>query len=210
MSYFFVFEGVDGAGKSGIIKDVAERLNNNDQISRDISITYEPGGPETKRSLGDDIREILLSPDNDMTDEAEALLFMADRADHIKKYVKPHLEEGNIVLSDRFWESSLVYQAMRKNTIKPEMLYRFQVTLGNDIFPDMTFLIISQKPHSLDNDRIDQETLSHRSDMIEMYRGLKNFSLIDYPLIEVDTTKKNWEKYIDNITSEIINVISEL
>lgn len=99
------FEGGEGCGKSTQIKNLAkyfESKNLNYLISR------EPGGTD----IGEQIREILIHSKKDMSSKVEFMLFSAARADHIEKVVKPALEEGKIVLLDRFYDSSYTYQGL--------------------------------------------------------------------------------------------------
>jgi dTMP kinase len=101
---FITLEGGEGVGKSTQVRALAEALK-----SRGIAVlvTREPGGSEGAEA----IRELLLSGDDDRwSPEAEALLFAAARADHLHKAIRPALEAGQWVVSDRFVDSSLAYQ----------------------------------------------------------------------------------------------------
>ena len=101
---FITLEGGEGVGKSTQVKVLAEALR---QRGIDVVITREPGGSEGAER----IRELLLSGSEDRWGpKAEALLFAAARADHIAKTIRPAVERGQWVLSDRFIDSSLAYQ----------------------------------------------------------------------------------------------------
>jgi len=101
---FITLEGGEGVGKSTQVKALAEALR---QRGIDVVITREPGGSEGAER----IRELLLSGSEDRWGpKAEALLFAAARADHIAKTIRPAVERGQWVLSDRFIDSSLAYQ----------------------------------------------------------------------------------------------------
>ncbi|MGI9018786.1 MAG: dTMP kinase [Euzebya sp.] len=101
---FITFEGVEGAGKSTQIKLLAQQLQ---AEGHEVLVTREPGGAP----LAERIRQIVLDPAiTDMTDRTEALLMAAARADHVHHTIKPALEQGTIVLCDRFVDSSLAYQ----------------------------------------------------------------------------------------------------
>ena len=103
MGLFITFEGPDGCGKTSIINLIKEYYKNN----KKIIFTREPGGTE----ISEKIRELILSNDNDkMSPRTEALLYSASRAQHIDELVRPNLEKGNVVISDRFVLSSLAYQ----------------------------------------------------------------------------------------------------
>jgi len=101
---FITFEGIDACGKSTQIAKAAEYLRR-----KDIScvVTREPGGTP----IAEDIRTIILSPENSaMQDSCEVLLYLAARAQHVEEKIKPALEEGAIVLCDRFQEATFAYQ----------------------------------------------------------------------------------------------------
>ncbi|HET7281879.1 MAG TPA: dTMP kinase, partial [Sphingomicrobium sp.] len=101
---FISLEGGEGVGKSTQVEALAEALR---QRGLDVVITREPGGSEGAER----IRELLLSGSEDRWGpKAEALLFAAARADHVAKTIRPAVERGQWVLSDRFIDSSLAYQ----------------------------------------------------------------------------------------------------
>jgi dTMP kinase len=102
---FIVFEGLDGSGKTTLIKRLSERL---DQDSISHIITREPGGTP----LGDELREIILRKGGDTpSPRTELLLYEASRAQHVDKKIKPALDVGQWVLCDRFTASSMAFQA---------------------------------------------------------------------------------------------------
>jgi dTMP kinase len=101
---FITLEGGEGVGKSTQVKALAEALRNR---GVEVIVTREPGGSEGAER----IRDLLLSGSEDRwSPEGEALLFAAARTDHIDKLIKPALEAGKWVISDRFIDSSLAYQ----------------------------------------------------------------------------------------------------
>lgn len=101
---FITLEGGEGVGKSTQVKALADALR---QRGKKVLVTREPGGSEGAEG----IRELLLSGEEERwTAQAEALLFAAARADHVAKTIRPALERGEWVLSDRFVDSSLAYQ----------------------------------------------------------------------------------------------------
>jgi dTMP kinase len=105
---FITFEGPDGSGKSTIIKKIYEQLLI-DFPKKKIVLTREPGG--TNNKIAEDIRNILLNKiDYKIDYHAEALLFAASRAQHVHDFIEPNLKQGNIVLCDRYIDSSIVYQ----------------------------------------------------------------------------------------------------
>ncbi len=104
---FIVFEGVEGSGKTTQIQHTAAWLQDRYGDARSIVTTREPGGTQ----LGRQIRQILLNdPQIEIEDRAELLLYAADRAQHIESVILPQLQLGNIVLCDRFTDSTIAYQ----------------------------------------------------------------------------------------------------
>jgi dTMP kinase len=131
---FITFEGPEGSGKTSQLADLAEYLT---QKGFPVLTTREPGGTP----IGDQIRAILSSLDNtDMRPRTEILLFQASRAQLVEQVIRPHLEEGGVVLSDRYADSTLAYQG-----------YGYQADLGNlraiidfatgGLKPDITLLL---------------------------------------------------------------------
>jgi dTMP kinase len=131
---FISLEGGEGAGKSTQVKALAEALR---QRGIEIVVTREPGGSAGAEA----IRELLLSGKDDRWGpEAEALLFAAARADHVAKTIRPALERGQWVLSDRFVDSSLAYQGgaggLGIETVRAINAF----AIGGD-FPDRTLVL---------------------------------------------------------------------
>ena len=105
MSKFIVFEGPDGSGKSTQLELLAQYLR--EELGKKVVTTREPGGTP----ISQQIREILLNPDNEaMKDKTEILLYAASRAQHIEQLIMPSLLNNKYVLCDRFVDSSIAYQ----------------------------------------------------------------------------------------------------
>lgn len=100
---FISFEGIDGVGKSTQLDLLVQYLT---EQRRTVCRTMEPGGTD----LGREIRELLLHRKGDVAPRAEALLFAADRAHHVATVVRPALERGEVVVTDRYLDSSVAYQ----------------------------------------------------------------------------------------------------
>ena len=133
---FITFEGGEGTGKSTQIKLLAEYLQ---QKGKDIVTSKEPGGTE----VGQDIRKLLVCGDKDKFDAvAEALLYFADRHIHLTKKVWPAMENGSIVLSDRFADSTIAYQYYGYNKrVSKETLDRLYEIAVGDFKPDLTIIL---------------------------------------------------------------------
>ena len=102
---YLAFEGIDGSGKSSLIKRLSELLSNQ-QI--DNKIVREPGGTK----VGEGVRELLLSHDYDVDALTEALLFCSQRSQLIAEVIKPEVNKGIKILSDRSAYSSVAYQGV--------------------------------------------------------------------------------------------------
>ena len=139
--FFISFEGIDGCGKSTQINLLAKYFA---KQKKSFVRTEEPGGTEG----ANEIRKILLRENNfQWSVESEALLFMAARNDHVEKVIKPAIKDNKIVISDRFMDSTLVYQGMRSPQAKKLSLILFEL-IG--INPDITFLIDMDPEVALD------------------------------------------------------------
>ena len=153
---FITFEGCDGSGKSTQIEYFKDYLT-----KRNIPFitTREPGGGK----ISEAIRSIILDGKNaEMTDECEALLYAAARAQHLKDTVEPALAQGKIVLCDRYYDSSFAYQAVARG-LGEEFIEKINAFALTSYRPDATvFINLSardafQRKHGADeNDRLEQ------------------------------------------------------
>lgn len=131
--FFFTFEGIDGSGKSTQLTRVADALR---ARGRKCLVTREPGGP----AISEHIREILISPENSqMCNEAECLLYLAARAQHIRETIKPAIDRGEIVLCDRFEQATFAYQGGGRG-LDIDFLRAVNNFATNGITPDITFI----------------------------------------------------------------------
>ena len=105
-SLLITFEGIEASGKSTAIKLLEKKLDKEKYV-----FTFEPGGKGIQ--MNKDIRSIILNPKNhNMSYKTEALLFAAQRSQHIQEIIKPNLDKGINVICDRYMDSSLVYQGV--------------------------------------------------------------------------------------------------
>ncbi len=129
------FEGSEGSGKSTQIARLAAHLQ---KTGREIVATREPGGTE----IGEQIRNIIVhnSRGDEMCPETELLLFTAARAQVVREVIAPALTRGAIVLSDRFLDSSTVYQGIGRNLAADPVAQINRFAVGN-VMPDLTIVI---------------------------------------------------------------------
>ena len=130
---FITFEGIDGSGKSTQARRFAAHLEG---LGQDVVLTREPGG-----SAGaEEIRALLLTGDPDRwSAETEILLFTAARRDHLEQTVRPALEAGQVVISDRFADSTRVYQGATRGDLRAKVDALHELMIGHE--PDVTFII---------------------------------------------------------------------
>ena len=132
---FITFEGGEGCGKSTQIAALKARL---EAIGKTVVQTREPGGT----ALGESVRSLLQHDDagQGMSPEAELLLFAASRAQHVRELIAPAIAQGQIVLCDRFLDSTTVYQGVARaiDTKKVDTINQFAI---GDTKPDLTILI---------------------------------------------------------------------
>jgi len=130
---FITFEGMEGSGKSTAMARIGAWL---EASGHEVVYTREPGGSE----LGRKLRGILLDMrNNDIVPTAELFLYLADRAQHTASLVRPALEQGAIVLSDRFADSTIVYQGYGRGLDIP-ILENLNAAAVNGTWPDLTLL----------------------------------------------------------------------
>ncbi|MCH8893590.1 MAG: dTMP kinase [Chloroflexi bacterium] len=132
MACFIVFEGGDGSGKSTQARSLLRRLRR-----RGVKVlrTHEPGGTP----LGQSLRRLLKSGDP-MTPMSELLLFEAARAQLVRQVIKPHLEQGGVVIADRFTSSTMAYQGYGRG-LDRELIERLNREATGGLEPDLTVLL---------------------------------------------------------------------
>ena len=130
---FITFEGIDGVGKSTQLDLLQGWLESR---GREVIRTLEPGGTE----LGQEIRHLLLHRKGHVAARAEALLYAADRAHHVATKIRPALAEGKVVLSDRYFDSSVAYQGAARE-LDVEEVRNISLWAVDNLIPDLTVLL---------------------------------------------------------------------
>jgi len=133
--FLITFEGSEGSGKTTQVGRIAARF---EQHNYDVVVTREPGGTE----IGEEIRRVLMHSraGERMMPETELLLFAASRAQLVREVIRPALEQGKIVLCDRFLDSTTVYQGVGRR-IAAEPVHMINTFAVGDVMPDVTVVV---------------------------------------------------------------------
>jgi dTMP kinase len=176
---FVVFEGVDRSGKTTQLQLLADRM----AAKHEVVVTREPGGTPVAEA----IRVLLLADDVDMSARCEALLFAAARADHVERIIRPALERGAVVVSDRFVDSSLAYQGVARG-LGVEDVERVNLWATDGLVPDLTIMLDLPITHSTARDG-EADRMENEGELFQarVRRGLLDLAARDihrYSLID--------------------------
>jgi dTMP kinase len=167
--YFIVFEGGEGAGKSTQEALLTEAL---EQRGLTVTRTREPGGTPA----GEEIRRVVLSPEFEGLDpRAEALLFAAARGEHVARVIRPALERGEVVICDRYLDSSVAYQGFARG-LGPRRIRDLSLWATNELLPDLTIVLDIDPADGLgrftERDRLEAEPLEYHRQVRAAYLAL--------------------------------------
>ena len=162
-SNYIAFEGIDGSGKTSIIENLSDILNSQ---NKEHTIVREPGGT----SVGEGIRELLLSHDYQVNPLAEALLFCAQRSQLIEEVVLPSLNNGVVVLSDRSAYSSVAYQGEGRG-LGYEKIYQLNDISIQSNWPERVVLLDIDPEVSLSRQQVADRI---GSDKVEFFQKVRN------------------------------------
>jgi len=199
---FITFEGPEGSGKTTIANIVVKRL---EELKLPVIYTREPGGSQ----IAEQIRKILLKRNNTSMDKlTEALLFAASRRQHLVEKVLPAIEKGEVVICDRFIDSSLAYQGYARDIgIQKVMDINLFATEG--MLPDLTiyFDIDSElglsridKDNNREVNRLDLERLEFHKLVRQGY--LEVLKLYPKRIVMIDASRS-----IEEVSEEVLNII---
>lgn len=201
--FFFTFEGIDGCGKSTQLSKVAQVLTSR---GLPVVVTREPGGTV----IAEKIREILISPEHsEMVDESEILLYCAARAQHVREKIIPAIEQGKIVLCDRFQEATFAYQGFGRS-ISMETLNTLNTYATGGLNPDRTFIFDLSVESSFDR----MIKMNKMKDRLEQ-NGKEFFERIrrGYLLLAESSPQRivllDGEQTIDAISDDVLFYINE-
>lgn len=202
--FFISIEGTDGSGKTTQIKLIEEFFI---EKKYDIIKVREPGGTP----IGEKVRQILLDTQNDdMTAEAEMFLYAASRAQLVKRVIKPAIEDGKVVICDRFVDSSLVYQGSGRKLGTDKVLEVNNHAIDGTM-PDITFFIeldpeLAYKRRQAETgfDRLEMEGLAFQVEVFNAYKELgKKFG----DRIKIIDGTKSVEDVFESIRFWLLNLI---
>lgn len=196
---FITVEGPDGAGKTTVIKELSKLILQNS--NRSLTVTREPGGIP----ISEEIRQVILDPKNtEMDERTEALLYAAARRQHLVEKVLPAKEAGNLILCDRFIDSSIAYQGAGREIGEEEVLKINEFAIEGN-YPDLTIYLDVPSEVGIDRinksrkgdelDRLDRESLAFHEKVRESYLRLVQVNSKRIVLIDA---QDNIEKVVKN------------
>lgn len=202
--WFITFEGPDGSGKTTVSTSVVEKLK---EFGYEVVYTREPGGID----IAEQIRRVILDPKNTAMDaKTEALLYAASRRQHLVEKVLPALNEGKIVICDRFVDSSLAYQGVGRDLGIDEVysINRFAI---EDVMPDKTIYLnlsaaegLSRLSNREFKDRLDQEKIDFHLKVVDGYKQV--VEKYKDRMVIIDASNEV-EKVIQDAFEAVINVV---
>ncbi len=204
--FFITFEGTEGSGKTTVIEKVeAYYIEKGYNVIR----TREPGGSK----IAEDIRNVILDVDNVKMDSiTEAMLYAASRRQHLVEKVIPYLEQGYIVLCDRFIDSSLAYQGYARG-LGIDKVYQMNLMATNGLLPDATIYVdvrpevgLSRiKSNNREQNRLDLEKLSFHQNVYDGYHKVSEMFKERFKVVNGEQTR---EKVFED-TIDILNQLIE-
>ena len=205
--FFITLEGVEGSGKTTQAATLADALRNE---GRAVIVTHEPGDTRA----GEAIRKIFLDPEISLDIASELLLVLADRAQHVREKLRPGVEAGNVVISDRYSDSTVAYQGYGRGFDLPLLRQLNQLATAGMI-PDLTIVLdcpaevgiartrerVKGKPHKFDR---------FESEMLEFHRRVREGFLAaakgEPERVKIIDSQQSYE----TVTAEILAAVHQL
>lgn len=194
---FITFEGIDGSGKSTQIALLRDKLL---EEGHKVTVFREPGGTE----VSEKIRALLLNPDFDIHPVTELLLFSSARAQLISEKVRPLLNKNEVVILDRFYDSTTAYQGYGRSSLPLQDIHRLNKIASHNIVPDITFYLkisleeAQNRTALKSKDRMERSGKQFYEDVIEGFDTLadkeKRFIAVDAERPSEHVHKIIWKK----------------
>lgn len=204
---FITFEGIDGSGKSTHLRLLASHLR---AQGHDVLSTREPGGTP----LGIRLRACLLDAQEHVDPLTELLVFAADRAQHVRILLRPALESGRIVLSDRYADATVAYQGAGRG-FSPELISEIVELATEGLQPDLTLLFDlpvkeggrrtkKRKDDRQETDRLDSEDVEFHTRVRDAYLKIARAELKRVKVIETSGTVNETSARVKEIVAEFL------
>jgi dTMP kinase len=206
---FLTFEGPDGSGKTTQVAPLAEFLT---QLGYQVLITREPGGT----AIGDQIRQVLSDLKNTgMHPSSETLLFLAARAQLVEEVIKPHLEDGYIVLCDRYADSTMAYQGYGHQNDLTQISSLINFATGG-LKPDLTLLLdvgadagLKRKAEGTEWNRLDAYSLEFHQRVRQGYAALAQAEPERWVVIDADQPAERVQESIRQVVLSHLPVVDK-
>ncbi len=213
--FFISFEGPEGSGKSTISNKIYEWLidliKNKSINFSGVLKTREPGGYNNK--FCEDIRKIILSDEYEISNLTEALLFAASRSQHINDTIIPALEKNEIVVCDRYIDSSYVYQGL-SSTLGIDKIITINEIATSKLLPDLTLILMVDakiglnriKINNREINKIDLKPLEYHKKIEKYYHDLKKYDFSNR-IVYIDANIDSIDTILDNCKEVILKYI---
>jgi len=206
---FITFEGPDGSGKTTQVAPLSEFLT---QRGYQVLITREPGGT----AIGDQIRQVLSDLKNTgMHPRSETLLFLAARAQLVEQVIKPHLEDGYIVLCDRYADSTMAYQGYGHQNDLTQISSLINFATGG-LKPDLTLLLdvgaeagLKRKAEGTEWNRLDAYSLEFHQRVRQGYAALAQAEPERWVVIDADQPAERVQESIRQVVLSHLPVVDK-
>ncbi len=204
---FITLEGVEGSGKTTQAATLADTLR---KEGRTVAVTHEPGGTRA----GEAIRKIFLDPEVSLDVASELLLVLADRAQHVREMIRPRVEAGEIVISDRYSDSTVAYQGYGRGFDLP-LLRQLNQLATADMVPDLTIVLDCPAEVGLARTRERVKGQAHRfdrfeSEMVEFHRRVRDGFLATAKAEPHRVKIVDSESSFENVAAAILSAAHEL
>lgn len=200
--YFIAFEGGEGVGKSTQEALLADYLT---EIGKTVIRTREPGGT----SAAEQIRDTVLSREHEgMNPASEALLFAAARGDHVSRVIRPAIARGDVIICDRFIDSSIAYQGYAR-ALGPDRVRDLSMWATGGLLPNLTIVLtldpeVSMK-RVINPDRMEAEPMQYHRDVAAAFIEISSLDPGRYLVVDATGTKEEIAEVIRQRVMQELN-----